>query len=196
MDEKKVRRNEAVKRYRERVKADPEKNAIYKKKRSERAKVAREKDIEAARAKARAHYKAWKERNPEKYRDNYMRYVVKNREEINRKNLASIERRYEKLAGRPRASQCESCGDETKTVFDHNHDTGEFRGWLCSPCNKALGFLRDNPAYIRALEGYVVKDFLRKQYKKLGVEVEFSGVAYRVRQRKNVAKAVHTAISA
>lgn len=40
-------------------------------------------------------------------------------------------------------------------VYDHNHGTGEHRGWLCNGCNSALGFSGDNPEFLRALAGYL-----------------------------------------
>jgi len=45
-------------------------------------------------------------------------------------------------------TMCESCGDpvsgKTKHV-DHNHETGAFRGVLCSSCNLAEGHLKGEP---------------------------------------------------
>jgi hypothetical protein len=29
-------------------------------------------------------------------------------------------------------------------VLDHDHETDNFRGWLCHSCNRALGFLNDS----------------------------------------------------
>ena len=45
---------------------------------------------------------------------------------------------------------CDCCGKhesefKKRLAMDHDHETGEFRGWLCQPCNTALGKLGDNP---------------------------------------------------
>jgi hypothetical protein len=39
--------------------------------------------------------------------------------------------------------------------YDHNHETGEFRGWVCMYCNGALGLAGDNPELLRALATYL-----------------------------------------
>lgn len=41
---------------------------------------------------------------------------------------------------------CDCCGKAhvKSLVLDHDHNTGEFRGWLCEPCNLALGHLGDD----------------------------------------------------
>lgn len=36
-------------------------------------------------------------------------------------------------------------GKVKSLAVDHDHNTGKIRGLLCSSCNKAIGFLRDNP---------------------------------------------------
>lgn len=51
---------------------------------------------------------------------------------------------------------CEICGQSNNNVslcLDHDHETGEFRGWLCHTCNCGIGFLGDNIEGLqRALE--------------------------------------------
>lgn len=37
-----------------------------------------------------------------------------------------------------------SSSPNTSWNLDHNHEKGTFRGWLCSRCNSALGWLGDN----------------------------------------------------
>lgn len=44
---------------------------------------------------------------------------------------------------------CEICGvEEGRMCYDHNHNTGEFRGVLCMNCNTALGGFKDSPALL------------------------------------------------
>ena len=38
---------------------------------------------------------------------------------------------------------CEICESTTNLVYDHNHETGTFRGVLCSLCNSGLGHFKD-----------------------------------------------------
>ena len=65
---------------------------------------------------------------------------------------------------RPCPDVCELCGRkegngrilDASLSLDHDHTTGEFRGWLCTPCNSALGRLGDT---VEAIER--VLDYLR-----------------------------------
>lgn len=42
-----------------------------------------------------------------------------------------------------------------RLVVDHCHETGRVRGLLCTPCNRAIGYLRDNPDYARFAAEYL-----------------------------------------
>jgi hypothetical protein len=59
--------------------------------------------------------------------------------------------------------KCEICGalgNETKKgiVYDHNHLTGKFRGWICLRCNVALGMVKDNIEILQNLIEYLIKN--------------------------------------
>ena len=46
-----------------------------------------------------------------------------------------------------RTNYCECCGvteDMSKIVIDHDHSSGNFRGFVCSSCNRKLGALGDS----------------------------------------------------
>lgn len=69
----------------------------------------------------------------------------------------------------PYNHRCEICqrteeectGEGGKKVgtwcLDHNHETGEFRGWLCHSCNRALGNFKDSIDLLRAAIAYLEK---------------------------------------
>jgi hypothetical protein len=61
----------------------------------------------------------------------------------------------------PPGTKCELCGSDQKIVFDHDHETKVYRGWLCDPCNRSMGVLGDN------VEGMIkVINYLNKKEKK------------------------------
>lgn len=66
-------------------------------------------------------------------------------------------------------TECVICGDtqDQQLAIDHNHDTGEFRGILCTSCNSVLGLAGDNPEildrasdYLRAKGSYLRKELV------------------------------------
>jgi hypothetical protein len=65
------------------------------------------------------------------------------------------EERYAREAGRPRPSRCDLCHEERRIVYDHSHNTGRFRGWLCDRCNKVLGLVRDDVGLLGAMVAYL-----------------------------------------
>lgn len=61
----------------------------------------------------------------------------------------------EELAGRPRPDTCELCGEKAKTVFDHCHNKGHFRGWICDRCNRVLGSVKDDIVLLELMVKYL-----------------------------------------
>lgn len=58
--------------------------------------------------------------------------------------------------------KCEICGIPGESLkkglyVDHNHKTGEFRGFLCRRCNTTLGFVNDSPDLLLELINYLKK---------------------------------------
>ena len=55
------------------------------------------------------------------------------------------------------ADRCQICGrgEGIKLVRDVHHQTGEPRGVVCTGCNTALGFFRDDVAVIRRALAYL-----------------------------------------
>ena len=64
-------------------------------------------------------------------------------------------KKLEKIAGRPRPKTCEICGDAKTICFDHDHETGLFRGWICVRCNTVLGKVEDKQKLLQSLIDYL-----------------------------------------
>lgn len=61
----------------------------------------------------------------------------------------------EDIAGRAKPYNCEICGNSGKICFDHDHETGKFRGWICSHCNLVLGLMKDNVNTLEVMVEYL-----------------------------------------
>ena len=57
----------------------------------------------------------------------------------------------------PEGSKCELCRTKYANVFDHDHVTHEFRGFLCDDCNRGLGLLGDSIEGLNRALAYVSK---------------------------------------
>lgn len=59
---------------------------------------------------------------------------------------------------RPCPQTCELCSNPPKNRalhLDHDHETGKFRGWLCSICNTSIGKLGDTESSIIRVLDYL-----------------------------------------
>src|SRR6187549_160779 len=70
------------------------------------------------------------------------------------------ERRQREADLKPVTERCEICGfrfaegvKHASANWDHNHGTG--KGWLCGPCNQALGQAGDNPLILLKMADYL-----------------------------------------
>ena len=50
---------------------------------------------------------------------------------------------------------CELCGATENMHLDHNHETNEVRGVLCTNCNRGLGHFKDSPDLLKKAIAYL-----------------------------------------
>ena len=117
-------------------------------------------ECEKQRAYQARYYQANRDALRAKYGGKYKNYQQKWRDDNKDKVYdAAIRRKYgitlaEKEAMlNEQGGGCAICGHlRKKMVVDHDHDTGEVRGILCSRCNTMLGQAEDGPSLLeRAL---------------------------------------------
>lgn len=95
----------------------------------------------------------WRQANPDK-----MRAIKRRSDQRLRYGFAPGD--YEALltAQDGKCAACKTTDPGPRRVHfdvDHCHTSGKVRGLLCHPCNKALGFARDDPAVLRLLADYL-----------------------------------------
>lgn len=118
-------------------------------------------------AEVNAQARRYRAKYPDKIRAIRTRYKINHFEEIRKKDML-MQRNYRKTEkyrlaqqirnkrfkeklkqerlknSTPQTEFCEICRKITTTVWDHDHKTGLFRGWLCHRCNRTLGQVQDN----------------------------------------------------
>jgi len=107
----------------------------------------------------------WLENNSDRHRqqskESMKRLRVVNPDAVKRQRERYKAKQEAKLvlqAGRPRPDACELCGEKSKTVFDHCHLKGHFRGWLCDRCNRVLGSVNDNVILLQRMINYLTEN--------------------------------------
>jgi len=56
---------------------------------------------------------------------------------------------------------CQICGaqpEKERLCLDHDHETGEFRGWLCRSCNAAIGLFGEDVNRVVAAAAYLMRE--------------------------------------
>ena len=107
---------------------------------------------------------AWKKANPERVRDAGTAWEKANRHRrrdsfLRRTHGISVDEYERRLMAQ--GNKCAICGTPAKSGerisldVDHDHETGAVRGLLCNSCNQGLGYLRDDPARLRAAATYL-----------------------------------------
>jgi hypothetical protein len=71
--------------------------------------------------------------------------------------LEQRNRKRRRKAHGPPPQHCMNCGNAAPLACDHDHQTGEFRGWLCKNCNTGLGLLGDDAAGLRRMLAYLTR---------------------------------------
>ncbi len=111
------------------------------------------------------HTKAWRSKNVKWTKAYASSYYQENKDLVRCRSLQKkygiTQEEYDTMF-EDQGRVCKVCGtsnDLSKGAFpvDHCHITGEVRGVLCHPCNKALGLVNDNKETLQNLIKYLDK---------------------------------------
>ncbi|WP_439372911.1 endonuclease domain-containing protein [Bradyrhizobium sp. DASA03120] len=59
----------------------------------------------------------------------------------------------------PTDNKCAICHREGPLAIDHDHETGQFRGYICRECNMGLGKLGDTVEALQRVLAYLVRAY-------------------------------------
>lgn len=118
----------------------------------------------------RAYHRAYHQENREKKNEASRQYRRERGREQNIQILAykygvTVEWYCTEIAKRD--GLCDICGEAQAPDYrgivkalsvDHDHLTGQVRGFLCSHCNIALGAFKDNPESMRVAAAYIERN--------------------------------------
>lgn len=118
--------------------------------------------------------RAWKAANPDRVRETHREWYARQSPEwraaryaetrkwaaANRDTVRQIQRKYlgipEPTRPKPERCECRGCLPGKRGLqIDHDHETGEFRGWICFRCNTAIGKLGDTIAGLKEALAYL-----------------------------------------
>lgn len=107
-----------------------------------------------------------RERHPDRrsatfkrYRDKQLRLNPRWDSDRNLKSIYGIDRPTFDALAAEQDGHCSICGVRPERLsVDHDHETGLFRGLLCSACNAALGLFNDDRDALRAAIAYLDRE--------------------------------------
>jgi hypothetical protein len=167
-ENRRLRKREAQLRYRQKNREKlREWNRIYAEKyraaNPEKVRAGRRAWRDANREHANKKAKEYALAHPEKMKELRDRWRQENRDKMKdfklRKNYGIGLEDYD-LIFEEQSGLCAICKNPPQEKYfdvDHDHVTGLVRGLLCKPCNKAIGFLQDNPENADASARYLRK---------------------------------------
>lgn len=129
---------------------------------------AADEDISPAARRQRERAKAWRAKHPERARARARQWQLQHPQACRQhgrtartRYLYGISReQYDALLAEQQG-RCAICGTTKpgksgRFHYDHDHTTGEFRGFLCARCNLGIGYFQDRSELLRAAAAYVL----------------------------------------